>query len=59
MNSQVSSSTSTSNITAVTYGVRDSATWPRHRTKAKARKARRVSITRAGQRDRDAVRGGQ
>lgn len=57
MNTQVSASSS--NITAVTYGVRDSATWPRHRTKAKSRKARRVSIARAGQRDRDAVRGGQ
>ncbi|AYD81542.1 hypothetical protein HYP71_gp048 [Arthrobacter phage KBurrousTX] len=43
--------------TNVLVGVRDSRTWPRHKTKAVARKAARKSIARAAQRKRDAVRG--
>jgi hypothetical protein len=54
MNVQVSS-----NETNVLHGVRNSATWPRHKTKAKARKARRVAVARAAQNERDAKRGGQ
>lgn len=54
MNVQVSA-----NETNVLHGVRNSGTWPRHRTKAKARKARRAIIARQAQAERDTKRGGQ
>ncbi|ASX98784.1 hypothetical protein SEA_COLUCCI_48 [Arthrobacter phage Colucci] len=41
----------------VLVGVRDSRTWPRHKTKAVSRKARRAAIARAAQAKRDAIRG--
>ncbi|QGZ17148.1 hypothetical protein HYQ19_gp049 [Arthrobacter phage DrYang] len=43
--------------TNVLVGTRDARTWPRHKTKAVARKAKRASIARAAQAKRDAIRG--
>lgn len=44
--------------TNVLHGVRTAGTWPRHKTKAKARHARRKNIARAAQAQRDTKRGG-
>jgi hypothetical protein len=40
-------------LTSMTAMTRSSGTWPRHRAKARARRAARKNITRAAQQERD------